>query len=93
MLRRVQCAAVGVIRGRGLGDHLVEAHIAATRGRPQAVGARVFQVRICVAARAGMGVSSIAGVECSRGPRGVVHGELRRVVRRVAVDVNGVGRI
>ena len=104
-MRRVQCAAVGVTRDRGLEDHLVETHIAAmrvgvavggaaTRGRPRAVGARVVQVRIRVTVRTGMGVPGVTGVESgSTGRRGVVHGELWGMARRVAIDVSGVGRI
>ena len=102
-LRRVQCAAVGVTRDRGLEDHLVETHIAAvrvgvavggaaTRGQPRAVGARVFQVRIRVAIRTVMGTPGITGAE-SGSRRGVVRGERWRMVHRVTVDISGVGII
>ena len=52
----------------------------------------MFQVRIHVMVRTGVGISGITGVE-SGSRRGVVHGELRGMVHRMAVDVSGMGRI
>ena len=70
MLRRMQCAAVGITVGCGVDDRLVEAHMvatrmgatvggAATRVRPWTVGVKVFQVCIRIMVRTGMGLPGI----------------------------------